>query len=249
MHNPFLQPTLPHTPQICSSGHGLTLLASAPIGRHLAAGISAQISELITRFIQRQQAPALSLAVSSWLNFRKAKAACSTKHMAQLESRVRLLLTLLLEIQPNRLASSLTQQDAHYLRDALPKRISRQSAHQGNTLANYYNTYNLLVRHLERQGYLDKAATIEHHYRRPPSDVTQPFSGEDLQSLFDGPLYADYRHSKARWTAHAFKFWITPLSLFTGMRLNEICQLEVRDIRQKDGGGSSRSTVTRPTRA
>ncbi|MGF6695362.1 integrase [Metapseudomonas resinovorans] len=31
-------------------------------------------------------------------------------------------------------------------------------------------------------------------------------------------------------------FWITPISLFTGMRLNEICQLEIRTIREKEDG-------------
>ncbi|MCY1530673.1 Phage integrase family protein [compost metagenome] len=175
--------------------------------------------------------------MNSWLSFRKIEANLSPKHLAQLESRTKLILQILLKRKPERLASSVTQQDAEYLRTELPGRVSCQSRSQANTLSKYYTTFNLLMMYIAKQRYVDVAPRIEHHYKRPKTDVTQPLSDADLQLLFNGPIYADFQNGgNARWVAHAFKFWITPISLFTGMRLNEICQLEIRDIREKADG-------------
>lgn len=230
-------PALPAAtaPQICFSGHGLMLLANDAQGQHIAAEISDQLREIIHQYFQRRLAPPLAVVVNGWLNFRKIEATLSPKHLAQLTSRTNLILELLICRQPERLASSLKQQDAEYLRTELPSRISCQSKSQANTLSKYYTTFNLLMKYLEQQGYVDRAPQIKHNYKRPPADVTQPLSDVDLQHLFEGPIYADHRDKNARWVAHAYKFWITPISLYTGMRLNEICQLEVRDIRKEDG--------------
>lgn len=226
----------PAAPQVFFANHGLMLLANDALGQHIAAEISDQFREIIEQYFRRRHAPPLEVVVNSWLSFRKIEANLSPKHLAQLESCTKLVLQILLKRKPERLASSVTQQDAEYLRTELPGRVSCQSDSQANTLSKYYTTFNLLMTYIAQQRYVDVAPRIEHHYKRPKTDVTQPLSDADLQHLFDGPIYADQRNSHARWVAHAFKFWITPISLFTGMRLNEICQLEIRDIQQQANG-------------
>ena len=69
----------------------------------------------------------------------------------------------------------------------------------------------------------------------PPKDrreheATAPFVKDDLIKLFHSEDYLEDTHDKS------FKFWMPILALFTGMRLNEIAQLHLSDIRQVEDG-------------
>ncbi|MDQ1154191.1 site-specific integrase [Brevundimonas sp. SORGH_AS_0993] len=86
-------------------------------------------------------------------------------------------------------------------------------------------------------------------------DKRLPFSSEQLQLIFDAPVYrgcvddewhfampGPHRPRRAR-------FWIPLIALYSGMRLNEICQLDVADVRNVEGvdcfwitGGSTQSS-------
>ena len=57
------------------------------------------------------------------------------------------------------------------------------------------------------------------------------FKEEDLNKLFNSKEYIQGTHKKAS------QFWVPLIGLYTGARLNEICQLEIKDIYQyKDTG-------------
>ena len=56
-----------------------------------------------------------------------------------------------------------------------------------------------------------------------------PFSTQQLQTLFSCPIYT------GRAVTKDYKYWIPYIGLYTGMRLNEICQLLVEDIMCIDG--------------
>ena len=56
-----------------------------------------------------------------------------------------------------------------------------------------------------------------------------PFSDEDLDKLFNSDEYQNDTHRKS------YAFWTPLLALFTGARLEEICQLHLDDIQQVDG--------------
>lgn len=71
-----------------------------------------------------------------------------------------------------------------------------------------------------------KALTVADNVKA--ADKRLPFSAEQLQCIFSQTLH-DEKQSKAS------RFWIPLISLYTGMRLNEICQLEVDDIQTKEG--------------
>lgn len=69
----------------------------------------------------------------------------------------------------------------------------------------------------------------------------QPFSTEQLQALFNSPIYAGCYSEKRRSVPgdtdmrHSHWHWLPLLGLFTGARLNELCQLYVGDV-QSEGG-------------
>jgi integrase len=65
--------------------------------------------------------------------------------------------------------------------------------------------------------------------RRKPHEARAPFTQEDLIKLFHSKEYLGDTHAKS------FQFWLPVLGLYTGARINELCQLHLDDIRQDDG--------------
>ncbi len=59
-------------------------------------------------------------------------------------------------------------------------------------------------------------------------DARQPFSPEQLTLIFSGAPYA-------AGAPRAAKFYVPLVALFTGARLNEICQLATDDVETRDG--------------
>ena len=64
---------------------------------------------------------------------------------------------------------------------------------------------------------------------RPDSELRSAFTVSDLDALFNNDYYFLSKH---RYNSH---YWIPLLALFTGARLNELCQLDRADIVQIDG--------------
>ncbi|WP_395333966.1 site-specific integrase [Novosphingobium sp. BL-8H] len=72
-------------------------------------------------------------------------------------------------------------------------------------------------------------------------DKRNPFSADQLRKIFDAPLYTGcldggrgYAKPGVERPRNA-RFWVPLIALHSGMRLNEICQLDVADIRLIDG--------------
>lgn len=59
------------------------------------------------------------------------------------------------------------------------------------------------------------------------SKIVRPFTCEELNKIFSSPVYANGDENK-----FAYRFWLPLIALFTGARLNEICQLYLDDIRK-----------------
>lgn len=71
-------------------------------------------------------------------------------------------------------------------------------------------------------------------------DQKNPFSGDQLRQIFASPLFtgchsekrrADPGHTDMR---HTHWYWLPLLGLYTGARLNELCQLRVNDVAVQD---------------
>ena len=72
-------------------------------------------------------------------------------------------------------------------------------------------------------------------------DKRHAFSAKQLEAIFNAPLYRgclDGERGNAKpglERPRNARFWVPLIALHTGMRLNEICQLDTSDIREVDG--------------
>jgi hypothetical protein len=61
-------------------------------------------------------------------------------------------------------------------------------------------------------------------------DKRLPFSEDQLRLIFNSPIYREEIDAHR----HTARFWVSLISLFSGMRLNEICALDTADLQIVD---------------
>lgn len=83
-----------------------------------------------------------------------------------------------------------------------------------------------------RHGYTDKNYAKGLTVAAQDEQVREIFTMEDLQKIISSDEYK--RVKGKQFKKHAF-FWAPLIGMFTGARLNEICQLKVSDICEEDG--------------
>ena len=69
-----------------------------------------------------------------------------------------------------------------------------------------------------------------------PADEGESFSAVDLKAIYSGYIYAG-TETGTHDLVFPYHFWLPLLGLFTGSRLNEICQLDLEDILQEADTG------------
>jgi integrase len=108
----------------------------------------------------------------------------------------------------------------------------------------YLNNLSALFRWAVDEEYMDKNPATRlgvSLLAAGKKDRKRPFDADQLRKIFDAPLYRGCVDDGAGYAAPGPKvirrgrFWVPLLSLFTGMRLNECCQLAVDDVATKDG--------------
>jgi integrase len=68
-----------------------------------------------------------------------------------------------------------------------------------------------------------------------------PFTPEQLERIFSAPIYTGCQDDERNWAKigerrpRGTKFWVPLIGLYQGMRLNEICQLRLEDIKWESG--------------
>ena len=97
-----------------------------------------------------------------------------------------------------------------------------------NTINRHLITTSSLFKWAQRHGYTDVnyAEGLTVGKDKSPRDERQVFAPEDLQHLCGTEEF------KSKFDT-PYKYWVTLLGLYTGARLEEICQLRVEDIRQE----------------
>ena len=72
-------------------------------------------------------------------------------------------------------------------------------------------------------------------------DKRLPFSDQQLEAIFTAPLFTGCQNDDHGYAKKGLerpkgsRFWIPLIALFSGMRLNECCQMDVTDVRKIDG--------------
>ena len=107
----------------------------------------------------------------------------------------------------------------------------------------YLNKFSGMMNWAVEEGYLAKSPAKGLRLPDPIKrrDKRRPFSADQLNRIFNSPLYTGcvddvYGYAKvgdAR--PRRARFWIPLIALFSGLRMNEICQLDVEDVRELDG--------------
>lgn len=116
------------------------------------------------------------------------------------------------------------------------KRISSKTAKK------YFEMLKSFLKWCESESYIDSApigvAGIK--VKENPQDARRPFTQKELQFIFNSPLFTGHKDNKHRAVSgeritRDGKYWIPLIGLYSGMRLGEIVQLLVMDIKEEDG--------------
>ena len=100
------------------------------------------------------------------------------------------------------------------------------------TVNKYLETLGMFFKWCVDQGYMEVnyAAGKRIKTRKvDPASLRDIFTPDDLKSLFYSPQYLEDKFKKS------YQFWLPILGLYTGARLNELCQARLDDIQMVDG--------------
>jgi len=100
-----------------------------------------------------------------------------------------------------------------------------------NTANKYLSRISSLFEWGMKQGYTDKnyADGLSIGSNKKVQDERKEFTADDLKALFESDKYHEGQFT------HAHQYWVPLIALYTGARLNEICQLSLNDIRCIEG--------------
>ena len=134
----------------------------------------------------------------------------------------------------------------------LPRNMSKHKVYDGKSIAevlemqpkdtlsdttiiNYLVRVNSFFTWAVRVGYIDRnpADGVKHGKAKMvrPDELRKAYSRDDLRKLVTAYVCMA-PEDKAKFAAFPDRFWLPIISLYSGMRLNEICQLNTRDIAQ-----------------
>jgi len=82
-----------------------------------------------------------------------------------------------------------------------------------------------------KSGYTDNnyASGFTIRKDKKAQDERSIFTSDDLKILFESTEYIEHKFD------HSYQYWVPLIALYSGARLNEICQLYLGDIKQIDG--------------
>ncbi len=163
----------------------------------------------------------------------------------------------------DRKVSTITVDDVKEFRDALlnlPASFSQSKKYKGMTFkeaaamgtdgktlsagsaVKYLGGVKGFLSWCEDEGYasINPALKIKVPVKGNPNEDRYPFSNEQLELIFKSPIYTGCK-SQARRSSPGDKvirdgkFWVPLIALLTGMRMSEIIQLRVADIKEQEG--------------
>lgn len=157
------------------------------------------------------------------------------KTVYMLRARMMKLKLILTAANPLRRVAELGTTDVQALKDELPMLLKQnsKSGSQGENLYAYYSLFNRMIDEAVGDRLIGEPVKIE-SCKTKSTAVTKAFLDSNLASLFSAWPYKQYSADIDRKTvlknASSYSFWLMPLGLFTGARLNELCQLRAHDV-------------------
>ncbi len=101
----------------------------------------------------------------------------------------------------------------------------------------YFSEFSSIIKYASRNDYIPAAERIlKDHVVCPTDNIEEPtvdFTVDDLNKIFSGRYYTAYPKRIVR--LRDYMHWLPLLGLFTGARLEELCQLHLSDIREEQG--------------
>lgn len=99
------------------------------------------------------------------------------------------------------------------------------------TINDYLGWTSTLFKYAARMGYIDRnpAEGLQLPKSKRADEYRSAFTKEDLEKIFRSEAYMQDTHRSS------YCFWLPVMALFTGCRLEELCQLHLEDIRQEEG--------------
>ncbi len=113
------------------------------------------------------------------------------------------------------------------------------------TQAMYLSILKQLLRWAQSEGHIDRDPAADLSplgEKQAPQDARNPFTIEQLKQIFNAPLYRGCKDDGNGYASigpniiRGTRFWVPLIGLYTGMRLNEICQLDVVDVQPSKAG-------------
>ena len=190
----------------------------------------------------------LSTAITLFKTERRATGSWTPKTSAMWDSRLRLLLEWLGDVSPSALTRSAMVEFFEALK-LLPKNANKQIALVGLTMRALTvvpgverissSTVNQIMECMSGFiGWMDSDRSrwgIDGNSAKGlvqsnvKSDVRLPLSTGDLEALLSSQEWTE------RTFLHSYCYWLLPFGLFTGARINELCQLGLDDFREEHG--------------
>jgi hypothetical protein len=195
------------------------------------------LSSIVDALNRHQRSPLLSEFMDTVLARFLRENNYTPKHVYMLRARMMKLKLILTSSNLLRRVAELGTADVQALKDELPMLLKQnsKSGNQGENLHAYYSLFNRMIDEAVGDNLIGKPVKIQ-SCKNKRTAVTNAFLDANLISLFSAWPYRQYAANIDRNTvlqnATSYSFWLMPLGLFTGARLNELCQLRAHDVIQ-----------------
>lgn len=143
---------------------------------------------------------------------------------------------------PERKFSALTRADAKKVRAELLHRNALKRSNpkdkyglKRSTCMGYFALFKRLCKHAFAEKHNTENITYELFLKvKGKTDSYKLYTQDDLLKIFGGYVYTN-AETKRSLEYPSIYFWLPLLGLYTGARLNELCQLQVKDIKNLEG--------------